>query len=106
VDGLKKSEKLLHEARTRFDKAANAERESRRLAEEDFAFAGGDQWSEAIKRERQAKDRPCLTFNRLPAFIQQVIGDARQNKPAIKVNPVDSGADVETAEIFEGLFCR
>ena len=98
-----KDDKILTEARDRFDKASEAERENRRLAEEDFQFAGGDQWPDAIKAARKATDRPCLTFNRLPQFIAQVMGDARQNKPAIKVSPVDSGADIETAEIFEGL---
>jgi hypothetical protein len=100
---MKKDDKILAEALDRFQKAQDFERESRELATEDFRFAAGEQWPDQIRKEREATDRPCLTFNRLPQFIQQVIGDARQNKPAIKVLPIDSGADVETAEIYNGL---
>lgn len=100
---MTKDEKLLSEALDRFKKAEEYERENRDLATEDFRFAAGEQWPDEIRREREASDRPCLTFNRLPAFIAQVVGDARQNKPAIKVLPCDSGADVETAEIYNGL---
>jgi hypothetical protein len=31
------------------------------------------------------------------------VGDARQNKPSVKVHPVDDNADIETAEVLEGL---
>jgi hypothetical protein len=37
------------------------------------------------------------------SFIRQVVNDARQNKPAIKVHPNDSKADPETAEIYDGV---
>ena len=56
-----------------------------------------------MRKEREDDGRPCLTINKLPAFIRQVVNDARQNKPAITVQPVDSGADPETAEIMSGL---
>jgi len=56
-----------------------------------------------VMETRELEGRPCLTINRLPAFIRQVVNDARQNKPAIAVHPVDSGADPETAEVFNGL---
>lgn len=96
-------EKLLAEALKRFDKAQNAEKENRDLAAEDFRFAAGEQWPTEIRLERERSNRPCLTFNRLPQFIRQVTGDARQNKPAIKVVPVDDGSDIDTAEIYSGL---
>jgi len=96
-------DELMALARDRFDAAAETERVTRNNAEEDFSFAAGDQWPSNVKNSRKATDRPCLTFNRLPQFIQQVVGDARQNKPSIKVSPVDSGADVENAEVYEGL---
>lgn len=100
---MKKDDKLLTEALTRFKKAEDAERENRELAYEDFRFAAGEQWPHDIKLERGQKNRPCLTFNRLPTFIRQVTGDARQNKPSVKVIPVDSNADVELADILNGL---
>ena len=71
--------------------------------DEVFRVRLGEQWPQEIVRQRQLEGRPCLTINRLPAFIRQVVNDARQVKPAVKVHPVDSSADPETAEIFNGL---
>lgn len=95
---------ILEEARVAFQLAADAEAENRREALDDLRFARlGEQWPERVRREREREGRPCLTINRLPAFIRQVVNDARQNKPAISVHPVDSGADPATAEVFNGL---
>ena len=72
---------ILKEAREGFERAADAEAENRRGALDDLKFARlGEQWPEAIRRERDLDGRPCLTINRLPAFIRQVVNDARQNK--------------------------
>lgn len=96
--------KVHTEALERFDRAQEYERENRRLAEEDFLFVAGDgQWDYEIRKARESEGRPCLTMNRLPVYIAQVMGDARQNKPAIKIHPVDDKADIETAEIIEGI---
>lgn len=56
-------------------------------AESDLRFyEGSGQWDEKVKAEREQEGRPCLTNNVLPTFIDQVLGDLRQNKPAIKVS--------------------
>jgi len=95
---------ILEEARAAFQLAADAEAENRRDALDDLRFARlGEQWPEKVRREREMEGRPCLTINRLPTFIRQVVNDARQNKPAISVHPVDGGSDPETAEVFNGL---
>lgn len=95
---------ILEEAKAAFELAADAEAENRREALDDLRFARlGEQWPERVRRERELEGRPCLTINRLPAFIRQVVNDARQNKPAISVHPVDSAADPQTAEVFNGL---
>ena len=71
---------------------------------DDMAFAkGADQWPEEIKKERENDGRPCLTINKLPVFIRQVVNDSRQNKPVIRVSPVDDHADPDTAKIINGL---
>ena len=31
---------------------------------------------------------PCLTINKIPAFVQQITGDIRSMRPSIKVVPV------------------
>ncbi len=99
----KKTDALIEQACERFSEAEEFERDNRELAFEDFEFAAGEQWPTEIQDQRQKEGRPCLTINRLPQFIAQVVGDARQNKPAIKVHPVDEGADPDTAETLEGL---
>ena len=88
----------------RFDDHIARESENRAAALEDIRFARlGEQWPEKIKKEREQEGRPCLTINRQPSFIRQVVNDGRMNKPAIKVKPVDDNSDQETAEILSGL---
>ncbi len=105
MDGLSMADDdLLIEARRLFDLASEVENENRQDALDDLKFARlGEQWPDEVIQARKLEGRPCLTINRLPAFIRQVVNDARQNKPAIKVHPADDSADPETAEIFNGL---
>lgn len=99
-----KDEKLLTEARKAFARARDKESKNRENWLADVRFARlGEQWPEAIKRQREQENRPCLTLNRLPAFIRQVTNDARQNTPAIKFHPVGDGADQETARVLDGV---
>jgi len=95
---------ILKEAREAFELSADHEVENRREALDDLRFARlGEQWPEQVRRDRELDGRPCLTINRLPAFIRQVVNDGRLNKPAIVCHPVDGDADPETAEVFNGL---
>ena len=76
-------DEILEEARAAFQLAADAEAENRREALDDLRFARlGEQWPEKVRRERDLEGRPCLTINRLPAFIRQVVNDARQEELA------------------------
>ena len=58
-----------------------AKSEERELMRDDQRFAAGDQWPDLIRKGREMSGRPIQTINRLPAFIDQIVGDARQNKP-------------------------
>src|SRR5574340_929129 len=87
-----------------FDDDLSNESENRTNAIDDIRFARlGEQWPERVKQDRQREGRPCLTINRIPTFIRQVVNDSRMNKPQIRVKAVDDTADVETAEILNGL---
>lgn len=103
LDASRESEDVLALARERFRLASEADTEIRRLALEDLRFRAGDQWPEALKKSRDEDDKPCLTVNRLPALCHQVTNDQRQNRPAIKVHPLDSQATKETADVIQGL---
>lgn len=94
---------ILKEALEAFDECESAESKNRAEALDDLRFARlGEQWPEKIAKAREAEGRPVLTVNRMPAFIRQVVNDSRQNKPSIRVHPVENG-DVKTAEVINGL---
>lgn len=95
--------KFLQVAMQRWKTIAEAEANNREKQLADLRFRASDQWPENVKSMRKADKRPCLTINRLPEFIRQVTNAQRQNRPAIKISPVDSASDVETAEVFQGL---
>lgn len=95
---------IVKEAKEAFETCQEAEEENRDNAESDIKFARmGDQWDEADRNKRNREGRPVLTINRMPAFIRQVANDARLNTPSVKVFPVDDTADVDCAEILNGL---
>ena len=68
---------------------------------DDLRFAALDQWPEDIKAQR--KDRPMLTLDHIGQPIRKVMGGIRQNMPSIKADPIDDGADKETASVMEDL---
>ena len=38
---------------------------------------------EALRKQREAEKRPCLTIDKLGPVIRQVVNDARQNKAEV-----------------------
>lgn len=94
---------LLEEAKDRFKLAQEAWSENQKAALEDMRFRALDHWPDNVKRAREKQGRPCLVVDKLNQYVRQVVNDGRQNRPAIKVRPVDDGADKEVADIFQGL---
>jgi hypothetical protein len=105
---------VLATARSRLNMAISAYSESREDEIDDLRFFAGSpdnhwQWPADVLATRGAVQgqtinaRPCLTINKLPQHVRQVTNDQRQNRPAIKVIPVDDKADTEVADIFDGL---
>lgn len=100
---MENKEAFLNLALDRFKLVVQAESDTRRSALDDLEFSIGNQWPQNITAQRQLDGRPCLTMNRLPQFIRQVTNEQRQQRPAIQINPIGDGADVDTAEILEGI---
>jgi len=101
---MAKDSDILKDAQEDFRRASEAEQKNRDNWLADMKFARlGEQWPDAVKRQRELDGRPCLTNNKLPAFIRQVTNDARQNSPAIRCHPVGEGADKSTADVLNGL---
>jgi hypothetical protein len=95
---------IVQEAQERLEAAWAQDRENREDAFTDLKFLAGDQWPNAIRLQREAQSRPCLTINRLPQFVNQVANSVRMNPPAIKAIPAGGEATQELAEIYTGLF--
>lgn len=104
----------LEVMRKRMRMAISAYSDSREDELDDLRFYAGSpdnqwQWPGDVLSTRGSVQgqtinaRPCLTINKLPQHVRQVTNDQRQNRPAGKVIPVDDKADVELAEVFDGM---
>lgn len=101
---MAKDDDILEEARDLFRQCEEREADNRDEALDDLEFARlARQWRPEEEEQRAAEGRPCLTINRMPAFIRQVVNDARQNAPAIAVRAVDDAADPATAEVMSRI---
>ena len=69
----------------------------------DLRFSAGEQWPIEVQNSRTLESRPCLTINKIDAHIRQVTNAQRQQRPRIKVHPLDGSADPKIAEVITGL---
>jgi hypothetical protein len=97
------ADKIIENCRDLIKQVVDIDGDNRLAAVDDLEFLSGDQWPDDIARAREIDMRPCITVNTLPTYLRQVTNDQRQNKGGIKVHPVDEDADVETAEVIQGL---
>ena len=103
---MKKRDKIIEEARQRFEYASEAWAPIYAQMRDDLRFSdptGLEQWPEKVRRERELDGRPCLTFDQTGQYVRQIINQARRNKPALKFLPVDDKSDPELSEILQGL---
>jgi hypothetical protein len=105
---------MLATMRTRLTMAISAYSDSREDELDDLRFRAASpdnqwQWPADVLATRGSVQgqtinaRPCLTINKLPQHVLQVTNDQRQNRPSGKVIPADDKADIEVAEIFNGI---
>lgn len=94
-----KTEDRLQLARERAVSAIQAWKHNFDAAQEDVVFLAGTQWPESIRKQREDEGRPCLTLNKLPQYIDQVLGDQLQNRPAIHVHPVEDNRGVQVSNV-------
>jgi len=107
-------EDRLSTMRSRMTMAVGALGVSREAELDDLRFMAGSadnnyQWPNDVLSSRGSSQgmtinaRPCLTINKLPQHVRQVTNEQRQNRPTGKVIPADDNADVEVAEVFNGM---
>lgn len=101
-DDFKDTQAFLRHATKLFQDDLSFDRENRLQAIEDAKFMAGDQWDNAVKQTRMAASKPTMAFNRLPAFVAQVLGNRRLNETDIKVIP-DDASFKDAAKLREGL---
>jgi hypothetical protein len=108
------SEEILTVARSRMKTAMAAFSQTREDELDDLRFYAGSpdnqwQWPADVLQTRGAVQgqtinaRPCLTINKLPQHVHQVTNEQRMNRPGIKVIPADDKADVDVADVFNGV---
>ncbi len=83
---------------------------------EDDNFMAGEQWPEQVRKDREEARRPILTYNLLPSFTRQILNKVRQERPQVRVTPVESDRfqtpdmanvqgtqDYSLADVFMGI---
>lgn len=94
---------LIKRVQERIDLAYEHDKENRIEASQDLHFLAGDQWPSDVRQTRESQSRPCLTLNRLPTYVNQVVNDFKLNPPAIKFVAADDDVDSDQLDIRNGI---
>lgn len=99
------TDKLLQEARERFDDVCERDQDNKDAALKDtkFVYVAGQQWPEGVRKTRESTEEACLEFPQLKQFVNQVVNDQRQNRPGIRVHPAGGKASKDVATLIQGL---
>lgn len=95
-------EGIWEEAKDRLKIASDAYSDNRKRAKAAMLFREGDQWDHDVITTA-SEDSPELTINLTDAFVRRVVNNIKQQRPRGKCHPVGDGADVELAEIINGI---
>lgn len=102
-------QQILDEAKYRFKRGRDWEGSCNKNADEDEKFANGDsdngwQWPDNVKKDRDIRNRPCLTINKTKMHVLALANESRRNPPAAKVKPVGEEVSFKAAQVWEGIF--
>lgn len=100
--GYDNESEFLDEMRRRYEWGYAFNEHNIIAGKEDAKFTVGNQWDPVVEARRKAQKKPVLTFNRLVAFMAQLVGNRLMNETEIRVYP-DKGGTKEIAAIREGL---
>jgi Phage P22-like portal protein len=93
---------IWEEAKDRLQIASEHETDNRRRAKEAALFVEGQQWDNTPSTSI-SQDEIELTINLTSAMVTRVLNNIKQQRPRGKCHPVGEGADIEIAEIYNGL---
>jgi hypothetical protein len=81
-----------------------ADTENRQKGLDDLKFSSGDQWPIEVQNSRHLEARPCLTINKLDAYVRQIVNQMRQSRPRMRAHSMNSEANAKVADIITGIF--
>jgi hypothetical protein len=99
--GFDSIDDFLREMRTKYEWGYSFNEHNVIAGKEDAKFTVGNQWDPVVEQRRKDAKKPVLTFNRLIAFVAQIVGNRLMNETEIRVAPDKQGTK-EIAEIREG----
>lgn len=95
----------INEAKKFLNLCNDVDSNNRAEALDDVRFAAGDQWPVDVQNSRVLESRPCLTINKVDAYVRQICNQIRQQRPRIKVQGMNNESDAKLAKILSGV-CR
>jgi hypothetical protein len=102
IPGFDSDSDFLHDMRAKYEWGYGFNEHNVLAGKEDAKFVVGNQWDPVVEQRRKDARKPVLTFNRLVAFMAQVVGNRLMNETEIRVFP-DKAGTKEIAEIREGI---
>jgi hypothetical protein len=107
--GATPDEKIVEEAKERFQRCVDWEGSFRDLYNIDRKFANADsdngwQWPDDLRRDREINRRPALTINKVGPLCALIMNDMRQNMPDVSYKPTGGEATFEAAQAIEGVY--
>jgi hypothetical protein len=100
--GFENQDDFLRDMRTKYEWGFSFNEHNIIAGKEDAKFTVGNQWDPVVEARRKQQKKPVLTFNRLVAFMAQLVGNRLMNETEIRVFP-DKAGTKEIATIREGL---
>jgi hypothetical protein len=100
--GFDDADKFLDDMRAKYEWGYGFNEHNILAGKEDAKFTVGNQWDPVVEQRRKEQKKPVLTFNRLVAFMAQLVGNRLMNETEIRVFP-DKAGTKEIATIREGL---
>ena len=93
---------VWQEAKDRLKIAVDAYSANRKRAQAAMLFRDGDQWDNDVVSS-VAEDNIELTINLTDAYVRRVVNNIKQQRPRGKCHPVGNGADMDIAEVINGI---
>ena len=94
---------IWEEARDRLQICIDAESSDRTKAKVAILFREGEgHWDDDYVTTASA-ETPQLTINLTDALVRRVVNNIKQQRPRGKAHPVGDDADIETAEVINGV---